>query len=173
MDIKNIKNLLHSFYEGETSKEEERMLYDFFETENIPEDMEFEKRIFLKLYSSQQNNVPTHLGEKLNALIDNLSREENNNKISHVVLPINHLISKTWRWAMSIAASILILLSAGIFAYFGKNAHKNEMLVDTYSNPEQAYLETQKTLLLVSSKLNKGIQQMEKVNNIIYKDVRL
>lgn len=46
MDIKNIKNLLHSFYEGETSKEEERTLYDFFETENIPEDMEFEKKYF-------------------------------------------------------------------------------------------------------------------------------
>ena len=74
---------------------------------------------------------------------------------------------------MSIAASVLIVLSAGIFAYFGNSGNRNQMLVDTFSNPEEAYIETQKTLLLVSGKLNKGIQQVEKVNDIIDKDVQL
>lgn len=171
MDIKDIKSLLHSFYEGETSKEEEKILSDFFETESIPKDMEDERRIFLKLYSAQQNNVPAHLEEKLNTLIDNLAEEESH-KTSHIVLPTRHL-TKPVRWAMSIAASVLIILSAGIFAHFGNNGNNNEMLVDTYSSPEEAYLETQKTLLLVSGKLNKGIKQIEKVNDIIDKDVQL
>lgn len=165
MDIKDIKNLLHSFYEGETSKEEEKTLYDFFADESLPENMEFEKRIFLKLYSVQQNEIPAHLEEKLNTLIDNLAKEEENNQAPPIVLPARHL-SKPLRWVISIAASILIILSAGIFAYFENNSNKNEMLVDTYSNPEEAYLETQKTLLLVSGKLNKGIKQIEKVNDI-------
>lgn len=171
MDIKDIESLLHSFYEGETSKEEEKILSDFFETESIPKDMEDERRIFLKLYSAQQNNVPAHLEEKLNTLIDNLAEEESH-KTSHIVLPTRHL-TKPVRWAMSIAASVLIILSAGIFAHFGNNGNNNEMLVDTYSSPEEAYLETQKTLLLVSGKLNKGIKQIEKVNDIIDKDVQL
>lgn len=171
MDIKDIKTLLYSFYEGETSQEDEKTLYEFFSGENIPEDMVSEKRIFLKLYSGQLNDAPLHLEEKLNTLIDNLEREDNKKQTSHIVLPIKHM-NKPWRWAMSIAASILIVLSAGIFAYFGEN-NKSSMLVDTYSNPEDAYLETQKTLLLVSGKLNKGIQQMEKVNKIIDKDIKL
>lgn len=171
MDIKDIKSLLHSFYEGETSKEEEKILSDFFETESVPKDMEDERRIFLKLYSAHRNNVPAHLEERLNTLIDNLAEEESH-KTSHITLPTRHL-SKSMRWAMSIAASVLIILSAGIFAHFGNNGNNNKMLVDTYSNPEEAYLETQKTLLLVSGKLNKGIKQIEKVNDIIDKDVQL
>lgn len=172
MDIKDIKTLLHSFYEGETSQEEEKALYEFFSGENIPEDMISEKRIFLKLYAGQQNDMPLHLEEKLSTLIDNLERGEDNKSKPHIVSPIK-LTNKSWRWAMSIAASILIVLSVGIFAYFGNNSSKSPMLVDTYSNPEDAYLETQRTLLLVSGKLNKGIQQIEKVNDIIDKDKKL
>lgn len=172
MDIKYINKLLHSFYEGETSQEDEKILYKFFSEENIPEDMASEKRIFLKLYSEQINDVPQHLEEKLNTLIDNLEREENYKQTPRIVLPIK-LTSKPWRWAMSIAASILIVLSVGIFSYLGGNNNKNPMLVDTYSNPEDAYLETQRTLLMVSGKLNKGIQQMEKINDIIDKDIKL
>ncbi|QIK53942.1 hypothetical protein G7051_06160 [Dysgonomonas sp. HDW5B] len=172
MDIKDINKLLHSFYEGETSQEEEKILYKFFSDENIPEDMISEKRIFLQLYSAQENDAPLHLEEKLNALINNLEKKENNTQAHRIILPIKQM-NKTWRWAMSIAASVLIVLSAGIFAYFGNSGNRNQMLVDTFSNPEEAYIETQKTLLLVSGKLNKGIQQVEKVNDIIDKDVHL
>lgn len=172
MNIKDINKLLHSFYEGETSREEERMLYEFFSEGNIPEDMIPEKRIFLQLYSPQEDNAPLHLEEKLNTLIDNLAKNEKITQAQRIALPIKQM-NKTWRWAISIAASILIMLSAGIFAYFENNKIKNQMLVDTFSDPEKAYIETQKTLLLVSGKLNKGIQQVEKVNDIIDKDVQL
>lgn len=172
MDTKDLKLLLHSFYEGETSKEEEKKIFDFFEKENISEDTEVEKRIFLNLYSARQNNIPEHLEAKLNTLIDRLERDENRKQTPHIILPRKYF-SQTIRWAISIAASIVIILSAGIFAYLGNNGNKNKTLADTYSDPKEAYFETQKTLLLVSEKLNKGIQQMEKVNNIINKDVKL
>ncbi len=172
MNLKYIKELLHSFYEGETSQEEEKTLYEFFSQENTPEDMSSERRLFLNLYSGEKNDVPPHLEKKLTNLIDNLEREENNKQITPTVLP-KEQISKSWRWVISIAASILIVLSAGIFAYFENKTNKDQMLVDTFSNPEEAYIETQKTLLLVSSKLNKGIKQVEKVNDIIDKDVQL
>ncbi len=168
MDIKHIKELLHSFYEGETSQEEEKALYDFFSEESIPEDMVSEKQIFLKLYSGQQNDAPLYLEEKLNSLIDNLERDENEKQT-----PLRVLSIKSWRWAISIAASVLIVLSVGIFTYFGNNSNQSPMLVDTYSNPEDAYIETQKALLLVSNKLNKGFEQMEKVNEILEKNKKL
>lgn len=165
MDTKDINKLLNSFYEGQTSQEEEKVLYKFFTEDNISEDMASEKHIFLKFYSEQQNDIPPHLEEKLSSLIDSLDKEEHHKLRPSVGLPIEKT-DKSWRWVISIAASILIIISAGIFTYLGNN-NKTPMLVDTYSNPEDAYIETQKTLLLVSNKLNKGIKQVEKVNDII------
>ena len=165
MDIKEINKLLNSFYEGQTSQEEERVLYKFFSEENIPEEMISEKKIFLKLYSGQRSDVPLHLEEKLNFLIDNLEKEDCNRQKPSIGLRRIRM-GKPSKWAMSIAASILLLITGGIFTYW-EYTNKTPMLVDTYSNPEDAYIETQKTLLLVSNKLNKGIKQVEKVNDII------
>ncbi len=40
-------------------------------------------------------------------------------------------------------------------------------LVDTYTNPEEAYLEAQKTLELVSSTLNDGLQPLKQASSDI------
>lgn len=168
MNIDDIKRLLHSFYEGETSQEEELIIYNFFLEEDIPDDLVLEKRIFLKLYSGQENDVPPYLEEKLNILIDDLEKEEK----SRSNLSIK-LINKSWRHYIAIAASILVVLSVGIWIYSENSNNKKPILVDTFSNPEEAYIETQKTLLLVASKLNKGFCEVEKVNEIIDKDAQL
>ena len=43
MDIKYIEQLLESFYEGATSIEEERVLFDFFQGTDVPESMKDEQ----------------------------------------------------------------------------------------------------------------------------------
>jgi len=40
MDINIIKRLLEKFYEGETSLEEEAILSDYFNNEDIPEELQ-------------------------------------------------------------------------------------------------------------------------------------
>ena len=74
-----------------------------------------------------------------------------------------------------IAASICLILSIGIYPYLEQ---PKPVLTDTYSNPQDAYKEAQKALLLVSNNLNKGVSQLEsaqedmnKVNEIINKQI--
>ena len=49
MTIKQVKSLLSSFYEGQTTPEEERQLVAFFRREDVPEDLQQDKQLFLLL----------------------------------------------------------------------------------------------------------------------------
>ena len=61
---------------------------------------------------------------------------------------------------MSIAASILILISVGIYFQSGTPKIHFE---DTYDNPELAYAETKKILMLVSGNMNTGSDELQNV----------
>ena len=47
MTIEQIKSLLSRFYEGQTTSEEERLLADFFRREDVPEELQEDKQLFL------------------------------------------------------------------------------------------------------------------------------
>lgn len=58
------------------------------------------------------------------------------------------------QWIGSIAASLLILLSVGLYLYKPYPAPQ-----DTCATPEEAYVQAQKALIMLSSSLNKGIEK--------------
>ena len=62
------------------------------------------------------------------------------------------------QWIGSIAASLLILLSVGLYLYKPYPAPQ-----DTCATPEEAYAQAQKALIMLSSSLNKGIEKVESV----------
>lgn len=62
------------------------------------------------------------------------------------------------QWIGSIAASLLILLSVGLYLYKPYPAPQ-----DTCATPEEAYVQAQKALIMLSSSLNKGIEKVESV----------
>lgn len=149
MDANKIKSLLDLYYEGVTSPEEEKILYNYFRQNNIPEELQSEKEVFLKLYCLSENDfteVPEGFEKKIDTLIDTLASKEKKK-------------TTLWKKAAGIAASIVIILSVGVFLHQDKN---ERILADTYETPEEAYEETEKELLLVSLKLNKGFGQLEK-----------
>lgn len=158
METTEIKRLLSAFYEGETSKSEEDQLYDYFKHEDVPEDLLSDKDLFLNLYKEEEIEIPKGLKQKLNSLIDGWEKEERTDET--ITNKTIHQIK--WRWIIPIAASFLILFSIGITQFSSEIERK-----DTYSNPAIAYNELQKALLSVSGNLNKGIQQMENVQNEI------
>lgn len=173
MDIKYIEQLLESFYEGATSIEEERVLFDFFQGTDVPESMKDEQQLFLKLYRSEEIAVPFGLESKLENLIDELDKD--NKSDTKPARP--KIKSINWKWVSGIAASIVIFISAGLFFHKSFDKKSDFVVQDTYSDPKEAYRETQKTMLLVSNKLNKGLQQVEtvqgnvdKVNKIMNKN---
>lgn len=177
MELKDIKKILADFYEGTTSKEDETALYDYFLTaENLSKELEVEQKLFLKLYEeSSEIEVPVHLESKLNSLVDRLADEETSRREqADVNLPQRRTLN--WKWVAGVAASLLILVSSLIIMTPKEGEQSNlaqeqdlQELVDTYTDPKEAYVVTQNALLLASAKLNKAFQQVETVQENVAK----
>lgn len=155
MNTDKLTQLLESFYEGTTTVDEEQELYLYFTSENVPEELEVEKTVFLNLYSlpvDDDAEMPFSLNDKLSSLIDDLAQKEKP-KRRNVML----------RRVSAIAASLLLLISVGLFML--NDRHPQHMLVDTYTDPREAYIETQKALEMISSKLNDGLDPLKKAGD--------
>lgn len=76
---------------------------------------------------------------------------------------------------ISVAVTFFVLLGIGVFGYLNYyNANQNKSL-GTYDDPEVAFRETQKALLILSNHLNVGmesvqyIQEYDNSKNLIFK----
>ena len=146
-DYKYIEELLERYYNAQTSEAEEKQLKNFFLQEDVPVHLQAEKEMFLQL---QASDIPEGLEERLSQRID----QWNVQKKRH--------ITKHLQWIGSIAASLLLLFGAGWYLQDSQpSAHRQ----DTCATPEEAYAEAQRTLVLFSTALNKGMKQM----NVIQK----
>lgn len=178
MKIEEVKILIEAFYNGETTAVEEQALLHYFEGDNIPDELEVEREVFLQLSNARPVDVPIGLEAKLNNLIDVLAENELKEKIVVPIAPsvkINnrHLL---WMRIAGVAASVAILFSVGLFINNNNDnvdpsiqLSQQIQLKDTYEDPDQAYREAEKALLLVSSNLNKGVSRMSVVSENIDK----
>lgn len=143
-EYKQIEDLLERYYDAQTSEAEEQRLKDFFLHEEVPLHLQKEKEMFFQLQAIQ---VPRELKEKLDKQIDEWAMQER--------FVQKAKSRKTLQWIGSIAASLLILLSIG--RYF----QMPEPRKDTCATPEEAYIHTEKALMMFAQALNKGMKQME------------
>jgi hypothetical protein len=106
--------------------------------------------------------VPENLASKLETLIDELSEKESKTK---------RRTARIQLWAASVAASVVLCISAGLFFHSGKevNSPFTAQSTDTLTDPEQAYAEAEKALVMVSLNFNKGLDQMAMAMNEIEK----
>ena len=74
MNIEQIKSLLSRFYEGQTTPEEERLLADFFHREDVPEELQEDKQLFLMLAQISDQEMPTDIAEEITAFVNNLGQ---------------------------------------------------------------------------------------------------
>ncbi len=148
MNFHRIENLLEQYFEGNTSLEDEKILKDFFQGENIPAHLASLKNTFK--YFSEENKkdeLDESFDQKLFA------------KINHFEIDHKRQNRKRFLYiASGVAASILIIVSI-----FTKIDPFTSTLKDTFDNPQTAYEETRKALLLVSGALNKGVKPVEKI----------
>ncbi len=148
MNSHRIENLLEKYFDGNTSLEDEKILKDFFQRESIPPHLVSLKDTFN--YFSE---------EKTKDELDETFDQKILSKIDH--FEISHKRQSRRRfiyYASGIAASILIIVN--IFTNIDSFSSK---LKDTFDNPQLAYEETRKALLLVSGTLNKGVKPVEKI----------
>ena len=148
-----IAMFLLEYYDGETSETEEKELKRFFTEEDVPAHLLAEKEIFMQLAAHPAPEIPEGLESRLSRKIDEWDTGERRTlKIK------KHIRALRLQWIGSIAASLLILLSVGLYLYKPYPAPQ-----DTCATPEEAYVQAQKALIMLSSSLNKGIEKVESV----------
>lgn len=163
MKVNEIEKLLARYYDGETCEAEEKELKRFFAEEPVPAHLLAEKEFFLQLDATRLRSpeadeapcVPEGLESKLDRLIDQWdTRERRALKIK------KHTRSLRLQWIGSIAASLLILFSVGVYLYA---PHTPPVPQDTCATPQEAYVQAQKALIMLSAGLNKGIKKVKSV----------
>lgn len=112
MKVNEIEQLLVRYYDGETNEAEEKELKKFFAQEDIPAHLLAEKKLFAQLASQPEPETPEGLESKLSGLIDEWdTRERRTMKIKKRTRIIR------LQWMGSIAASLLLLFSVGMYLY--------------------------------------------------------
>lgn len=156
MKVEEIERLLADFYEGNTDEQEEERLKEAFRTEEVPEHLLADKKLFLGLLDQEMNveNAPAGLESKLSRLIDEKAEEEQ-------LFFRRNKVKRNWCWAGGIAATILLLTGIGYAVSSIGEGIRPPTPQDTFSDPEAAYKALQATLIEVSTNLNKGIEQVE------------
>ena len=96
-DYKRIEELIERFFEGQTSNEEERELYNFFSSDNVPKHLLPYRQVFAYFESGINEEEPNHQE------IERKNMQSTRN-------------GKIRMWA-SIAASLLIFISLGIYHF--------------------------------------------------------
>jgi hypothetical protein len=152
MDIKEIRVLLEKYFEGETTLEEDQALLDYFSGENVDSKLRPFQQQFLLLQSGREPlafdpGFETRLADMIE------SQQE---------IP-RHKPKSPWITRLAVAASIAILIGISGVIVLNKEWHKEK---DTFSDPQLAYAEAQKTLLYVSQKMNQGMKPLNAVSKI-------
>ncbi len=152
-NLEKIRVLLEKFYEGETDRNEEELLKSFFLSANAPADMEADRQLFLALHEESSLEVPDGEGfEELffDALEDIEKKEQKSARTIYL------------RFA-AIAASFLLIAGSYFLIVHEYGIEKNGLSYQEYSpeDPEKAYKEAKNALLLVSSVMNKGTEELQ------------
>ncbi|MBQ4508097.1 MAG: hypothetical protein II970_04290 [Paludibacteraceae bacterium] len=140
MTIEQIKSLLSFFYEGQTTPNEERLLADFFHREDVPEELQEDKQLFLMLAQISDQEMPQDVAEEITAFVNNLGQTEKRPVLSEEKQRkgiIYRLKTPPKMW-YRVAATVAILLAIGGGMFFRQRAYTTDPFRDTCSTPEEA-----------------------------------
>lgn len=149
MEPGRIKELLNKYWEGETTLDEEAELKKYFTNKNAvsenPADL-----LFQYLQEEQTVSLPDSFDERVQQSIVT--------------------DKKPVRWLyplIKIVAALLITFSVIYFLVPNRKPQTVAFIeTDTYDDPQRAYIETRKALLLISNHLNAGKDYIDEVGKI-------
>jgi hypothetical protein len=134
MELVKIEDLLEKYFQGETSIAEENELRNYFSSSNVAQHLEQYKPIFGYFSLAK--------GHQFTPEIPLQSKKRN----------------VAW---ISIAASVVVLLGIGTYAYYSSDVVTKSKDLGTYDDPEEAFRATQKALSLLSDNVNVGIESVQ------------
>ncbi len=130
MELVKIKQLLAAYFEGETSLSEEKQLQDYFNSENVSDELVQYKPLFVSF---------------------KVAREEQSTKTLNLPEAKPRVI-KTWWY--SVAAMLVVAFGVGSF-YFSQPSYTPEE-----QEALMAFEQSKKAMLLLSENLNKGTNKL-------------
>ncbi|OOG76080.1 hypothetical protein [Flavobacterium sp. A45] len=134
MEFNKMESLLEKYFEGETSIAEENELKDYFSSSNVAPHLEQYRPLFGYFTEAKEQKFTNNLP----------------------------LVSKKRKVAwLSIAASIIVMLSIGTYSYFEVNTVDENRELGTYDDPEEALEATQKALAMLSDNVNVGVEGVQ------------
>lgn len=135
MELHKIEILLEKYFEGATSIAEENELRNYFASPDVAQHHQQYKPLFGYFSIAKEQQF-----------------EQN--------IPLQSKRRKTVAW-LSVAASVVVLISAGTFAYFNYGTAPKNQDLGTYDSPEEAFRETQKALAMLSDHVNTGVESVQ------------
>jgi len=145
-----IKNLLDKYWECETTLEEENELREYFNSSNASDSFSETKALFQ--YFNEQRTIAA----KDSRLDVHLKVQGDVNKKNDNMRTLVFRVAK-------IAAGVLVLVAATYLVREEVRKSYPEEIVDTYSDPELAYQETKKALMMISKSFGKAQQEASKI----------
>lgn len=149
MDTKEIKVLLQQFFDGETTEQDEKILYGYFRSGEVADELKHYTTFFGGISELAARNGEHRIEEEI---MDKILENENREKTTY---------RRMWRMVTGIAASIIIVL--GSFLIYEQ---QQKPFRDTFDDPDQAYAYATQTLQYVSSKYNKGLAALSEFEKL-------
>ena len=134
MEFNKMEALLEKYFEGETSIAEEKELKDYFSSSNVAPHLEQYRQLFGYFAKAKEGKFK-----------QKVSLNSEKRKVA---------------W-LSIAASIVVMLGIGTYAYFNTNTANESKELGTYDDPKEALEATQKALAMLSNNVNVGIEGVQ------------
>lgn len=147
----NIEKLLSKYWDAESSLAEEARLKALLKQEKASYEMEGIKALF-KHFEAEKCRVPDDAFEA--GLLARLPAEPRAKVLSFTAY---------FRRYAGMAAALLLLFTAGFLFIQNQRSYQVE---DTFDDPKVALEEVKKQLLMVSNYMNKGNEQINKIQRL-------
>ena len=157
METGKVKALLADYYEGITSMEDEKLLADFFLHEEVPEELEADRRLFLSFNEAAGKKMPDPgFEENLFSVIREYEGINRQTRIRRIYYTVS-----------GVAAGLLLLIGTYFFLADGETGITAGVEPEyTVEETMLAYQEAKNALVMVSRVMNTGTDQLEPLSRI-------
>jgi hypothetical protein len=145
-----IEELLDKYWKCETSLEEEKELRLFFSQQEVPDGLKETADLFK--YFEQQRTQKIH-GVEFDKKVK-----------AHIPSDKDGKLVKMFFTTAKIAAGVVVLVAATYLVRQEVRKSYPTEVVDTYSDPELAFEETKKALMMISKTFGKAKQEAGKIS---------
>lgn len=151
MDSEHIEKLLEKYWDCQTSLEEERELRDFFRGGEVPEKLRDTASLFRYFDDEQSRKLVGDFDKKVKS---KLSGSRPKGRVVKML---------SWKQVARIAAGLVVVVAATFLIREEIRKSYPEEMQDSYTDPQLAYEETKKALMMISNTFGKAKRETGRI----------